>query len=153
METGLLHTHSFLRWVILALLLIALYRHFTAGARVFNATDKKIGLVLLICCDVMLLIGLYQYFTSKTWGWVSIKENGFGEVMKNAPQRFFAVEHIVLMLIAISLVHIGRGYAKKNIPDTLKHKRTSLFFGLALLIILISIPWPFREVGAGRGWF
>jgi uncharacterized membrane protein YphA (DoxX/SURF4 family) len=73
-------------------------------------------------------------------------------VMKNASLRFFAIEHMVGMLIAIILVHVGYGFSKKDIPDAMKHKRAILFYGLALLIILVFIPWPFRTVGAGRGW-
>lgn len=106
----------------------------------------------MISCDVMLLLGLYQWFTGSL-GLNAIKEFGFGEVMKTPMLRFFAVEHLAGMLIAIILVHVGRSYAKMNVADSVKHKRSLLFFGLALLIILISIPWPFREVGMGRHWF
>ena len=56
------------------------------------------------------------------------------------------------MILAILFLHIGYSYAKKDVGDTVKHKRAILYYGLALLIILIFIPWPFREVGAGRGW-
>lgn len=100
----------------------------------------------------MLLIGIYQWIAGN-WGLQSIQHNGMKEVMKNPTLRFFAIEHAVGMLIAIALIHIGRIYAKKHIPDAAKHKRTLLFFGLALLIIIVSLPWPFREAGAGRGWY
>ncbi len=110
------------------------------------------GLFLMICADVMLLVGLYQWITGP-WGLKSIQSNGMSVVMKNSVLRFFAVEHFIGMLIAIVLIHIGYTYSKKSITDTMKHKRTLLFYGLALLVILISIPWPFRAVGAGRAWF
>ncbi|MEO7983025.1 MAG: hypothetical protein ABI688_02980 [Bacteroidota bacterium] len=152
MYKGLLHLHSVLRWVILILLLLAIYKSFVDRNRTFTPGHKKTGLFLMICCDVMLLLGLYQWFTGN-WGLKSIQQNGIGVVMKNAVLRFYAVEHITAMLIAIILVHVGYSYSKKNIPDPVKHKRTLLYFGLALLIILISIPWPFRMVGAGRTWF
>lgn len=154
MEKGLLDLHNLLRWVVLILLLAAIYKSFTAGkAKPFTTSDNKIGLFLMIACDIMLLLGLYQWFTGPR-GLKMIQgiEGGISEVMKNKFDRFWAVEHFAGMLIAIILVHIGRAYAKKNIPDMMKHKRTLLFFGLALLIILISIPWPFRE-GIGRPWF
>jgi hypothetical protein len=57
------------------------------------------------------------------------------------------------MLIAIILIHIGKMQSKRNITDRAKHKRTFIFYLVALLVILASIPWPFREVGADRGWF
>ena len=153
MDKGLLHLHSFLRWVILILLLVAIYKSFTDRNKAYTPGHKKTGMFLMICADIMLLLGLYQWFTGKTWGLISIKERGFSAVMKDSVARFFAVEHLIGMLIAIVLIHVGYSYAKKNVPDSIKHKRALLFYGLALLIILISIPWPFRAVGAGRAWF
>lgn len=152
MDKGLLHLHSFLRWVILILLLYALYKSFADRHKAYTAGHKKTGLFLMICCDVMLLVGLYQWFTGP-WGLKNIQNFGMSSIMKTPGLRFFAVEHITAMIIAIIFVHLGYSYSKKNVPDAQKHKRTLLYFGLALLIILISIPWPFRAVGAGRAWF
>jgi hypothetical protein len=152
MYNGLLHLHSVLRWIILILLLVALYKNFADRNGAFTATHRKTGLFLMISADIMLLLGLYQWFTG-TWGLQSIKLNGFGEVMKNSTLRFYAIEHTTGMLIAIILIHLGYSFGKKAVPDAQKHKRILLYFGLALLIILISIPWPFRTVGLGRHWF
>lgn len=153
MYKGMLHLHSVLRWAILILILIAVYRSFADRNKPFTAGHRKNGLALMICADIMLLVGLYQWFTSEKWGLNSIKQNGMSVVMKNATLRFYAVEHISAMIVAIILIHVGYGYSKKELPDAVKHKRTLLFYGLSLLIILISIPWPFRIVGAGRAWF
>jgi hypothetical protein len=151
MYNGLLHLHSVLRWVILILLLVALVRSFADRNKAFSAGHRKTALFTMIAADIMFLIGIYQWIAGP-WGLKSIQDNGMSNVMKNASLRFFAVEHFLGMLIAISLIHIGYDYTKKNVPDETKHKRILLFFGLALLIILISIPWPFRTVGAGRTW-
>lgn len=154
MYTGLLHLHSFGRYILLLLLLIVFFRSMTAGNRPFTAGDKRLGLFTMTVADIMLLVGLIQWYAGN-WGYKQIEAHGgsMGELMKDPVPRFFAIEHFAGMIIAIILIHIGRGYAKKNIPDKTKHIRTVVFFGLALLIILISIPWPFRAVGAGRGWF
>ena len=152
MYTGMLHLHSFLRWVILLLLIIVVIRSMTAGKRPFNAADKRFGLFTLIACDTMLLVGLYLWLTG-AYGLHTFQNQPMKDIMANKVMRFFSVEHFTEMIIAIILVHVGRAMAKKNLPDAVKHRRTLIFFGLALLIILISIPWPFREVGAGRGWF
>lgn len=152
MYNGLLHLHSVLRWLILILLLVALYKSFVDRAKSFGTPHRKTGMVLMICADIMLLLGLYQWFTGD-WGLKSIQNNGMSVVMKNSGLRFFAIEHLTGMLIAIILIHLGYSYAKKDVPDAVKHKRTLLFYGLALLIILIVIPWPFRNVGLGRAWF
>jgi hypothetical protein len=152
MYTGMLHFHSVLRWVILILLLLALYKSFADRKNAFTPGHKKTGLFLMIACDIMLLVGVYQWITGP-WGLKNIQISGMSTVMKNSVSRFFAIEHTIGMLIAIILVHIGYSFSKKNIPDTIKHKRALVFYGLALLVILISIPWPFRAVGAGRTWF
>jgi hypothetical protein len=152
MYTGMLHLHSFLRWVILILLVVAIFKSFFDRAKPFTLTHKRIGMFLVISCDLIFLIGLYQWFAGP-WGLKNIRAQGMGKVMENPVERFFAIEHALAMLVAIVLVHIGRSYAKKDINDTTKHFRTLLFYGIALLIILVSVPWPFRLVGAGRHWF
>ncbi len=152
MDKGLLHLHSFLRWIILILLLVAIYKSFTDRNKAFTLGHKKTGMFLMICADIMLLLGLYQWITGP-WGLKSIQANGMSGVMKNSVLRFFAIEHLIGMLIAIILIHVGYSYSKKNIPDAVKHKKVLIFFGIALLVILISIPWPFRLVGSGRAWF
>jgi hypothetical protein len=152
MYKGMLHLHSFLRWAILILLLVAIYKSYADRNKAFTPGHKKSGLFLMICADLMLLVGLYQWFTGP-WGLKSIQTNGMKAVMKDSISRFFAIEHFIGMFIGIVLIHIGYSYAKKNIPDAVKHKRAILFYGLALLIILVFIPWPFRTVGSGRTWF
>lgn len=145
MYTGLLHLHSLLRWVILILLLVGIYQSFTK-----NKGLQKVSLFLLISAHITLLLGLYQWIFSKTVGLKVLIENmgGMGNVMKNSFSRFWAVEHFAGMLIAIVLITIARGKAKKDNFDAAKW-----LYLIALVLILASVPWPFREVGAGRTWF
>lgn len=151
MYQGMLHLHSVLRWVILILLLVAIYKSIADRKKPFTAGHRKTGLFLLISADLMFLIGLYQWIFGDL-GLKSIRENGMSVVMKDNVLRFFAVEHFVGMLIAIIMIHIGYSYAKRKVEDSVKHKRAILYYGLALLLILIFIPWPFRDVGVGRTW-
>lgn len=146
----MLHAHSGLRWVVLILLLLAIFRHATAGDKPYG---RKNGLLLTISADIMLLIGIYLYFASTAWGYVSFQGRSFGEVMKDPVARFFAVEHLAGMIIAIALLHVGKAQGKKNIPDAARHRRALIFYVISLLLMLASVPWPFRMVGAGRGWF
>lgn len=146
------HLHSVGRWIVLVLLLVAIFKSATAGNRPYVKSDNTIGLLLTIFSDLMLLIGIYLWFAGP-WGYKQIAASGMGEVMKNGVSRFFAVEHNIGMLIAIALIHIGKAQGKKSMPDRLKHRRMAIFYVIALLVILLSIPWPFRAAGAGRGWF
>ncbi|ANE50300.1 hypothetical protein [Flavisolibacter tropicus] len=152
MYTGLLHLHSFGRWIVLILLLVAIFKSATAGNRPFEKSDRTVGLLLTIFADIMLLVGIALWFMG-AWGYQNISNRGMGEVMGDPVSRFFAVEHTIGMLVAIVLLHIGKAQSKKSIPDSAKHKRTFIFYLIALLIVLASIPWPIREIGAGRGWF
>lgn len=146
MYQGLLHLHNVGRWVIIILLLLAIFKSITSktGNKPFTSGDKKTGLFLMIAAHLMLLIGLYQWFAGP--GLEGIQSMGMKNVMKNATARFWSVEHPVGMLIAIIFITIGRGSAKKNISDRSKHTRSFWYYFLALIIIIASVPWPFREV-------
>ena len=153
MYQGLLHLHNILRWVILILLLIALFRHLAGmnGNRPYNSGDKKVGLFLMISAHITLLIGLYQWIVGPV-GLETIQTMGMGAAMKDSVSRFWAVEHLLGMLIGITLITIGKGVGKKNLSDRTKHRKTFWFYFIALLVIIASVPWPFRE-GIGRALF
>jgi phosphoglycerol transferase MdoB-like AlkP superfamily enzyme len=149
----LLHLHSIVRWIILLLLLIAIFNSLVAGQRPWIRTDARTGSILVIFADLMLLVGLAQwYFGSKGYKLIDAA-GGMGAAMKDSFTRFFAIEHPLMMLIAIIFIHIGKGQARKAISDKAKHKRTVIFYLIALIIILAMIPWPFRQVGVGSGWY
>lgn len=149
---AMLHAHSIGRWIVLLLLLFAIFNSLLAGNRPFIKSDNRLGLILTIFADLMLLIGIYLYFVGpKGYKIFANYGNDFSSLMKNGPDRFYAVEHMAGMLIAIILIHIGKAQARRPIGDRAKHRRSLLFYFLALLIILVSIPWPFRLV-AGH-WY
>lgn len=134
MYNGILHLHNLLRWIILILLIVNLVNVFGGKKNV------KLSLYLMISAHVMLVIGLYQYIAGDL-GMATLKAAGMGQVMKNAAARYWAVEHITGMVIAIVLITLGHGRVKRD-ADT---KKAKLYFSLALLLILLMMPWPFRE--------
>ncbi len=154
MYTGLLHLHSTLRWILLVLLVVLLIRSIMgrSGNLPFNAQDRKLSLWLTITAHLQLLIGLYQYF-SGAWGIKMLDNMAMGEVMKNKMARFFVIEHFVGMLAAIVLITIASAYTKKSVEDKVKWNRLASLYGIAFLLLMACIPWPFREVGFGRTWF
>ena len=146
MYSGLVHAHSGLRWLVLLFLIIALVKGVSGwmNNKAYTEGDRKMALFALIFTHVQLLLGLWLYFISPK---VSFEE-GF---MKMPMLRFFSVEHMSMMLIAIILITIGYSTAKRAATGLAKHKKIAIFYGLGLLIMLLSIPWPFR--GLGAGWF
>lgn len=150
--SAMLHVHSAGRWVVLLLLLFAILNSLIAGKRPYIRTDNRLGLLLIIAADLMILVGIYLWFVGP-WGYKLIEQNGMSAVMKDAGLRFFAVEHLAGMLIAVVLIHIGKAQGRKAISDKAKHRRTMIFYLIALLIIIASIPWPVREIFQDRGWY
>ena len=153
MVQGLLHLHNIMRWVVLLFALLAIFKSLGGmnGGKTFTPGNRRTALFFMISCDIQLLIGLALYFMGP-WGIKNIQNQGMGAVMKDATSRFFAVEHNTGMLIAIILVHIGYSAIKKYIPDSAKFKKLFWFSTIALLIMLLTIPWPFREM-IGRPLF
>jgi len=150
--SAMLHAHSVGRWIVLILLLFAIINSLLAGNRPYIKSDNRLGLLLTIFADLMLLIGVYLYFAGPL-GYQVIESKGMSAAMKDPYNRFFVVEHLIGMLIAIILIHIGKAQGRRPIGDRAKHRRTMIFYLVALLIILASIPWPFREIFQTRGWF
>jgi len=142
MYNGLLGLHSLLRWIILLLLIINLFRSLVNADSPFTEYDKKWNLRLLIFTHVNIVLGLYQYFFGEK-GFTFFTQFG-AAVMKDSYMRFWAVEHITGMIIAVVLITISRSVAKKDIPAIKKNKRLATLYIIALIIILASIPWPFR---------
>jgi len=117
----------------------------------FTNGDKKIGLFLMISAHITFLIGVYQWIAG-AMGLKMIDAAGMSVVMKDSVARFWAIEHPVGMLIAIILITLGRRQSKAPISDGAKHKRTFWYYLIALIIIIGTVPWPFRE-GIARPLF
>jgi uncharacterized membrane protein YphA (DoxX/SURF4 family) len=148
----ILPIHNILRWAVLLFGVWTLLNAVTGvlHKRNYTGTDNKANLFFMISCDIQLLVGLILYFNG-AW-FESLKANAKA-VMGNAGPRFFAVEHVLMMIIAWLLVHVGRSMVKRSDIDAQKHKRSLIYFGIALVIILAMIPWPFRQAGIARQWF
>jgi hypothetical protein len=69
--------------------------------------------------------------------------------MKNAETRYWGVEHLFGMVIAIALIQYGRIASKKAALDSTKHRKALIWFTIGLILILVNIPWPWKEIGRG----
>ncbi len=147
MYNGLLHLHNLMRWVILILLIIALINAITGilNRRQFTAGNRKVALFTMIAAHITLLIGLYQWVVGPL-GLKAIQQSGMAVIMKDSVARFWAVEHFTGMLIGIILITVANSTGKKNISPEKKHKKMAWLYFIALVAILASVPWPFREV-------
>ncbi len=132
--------HSYWAYIVLAMLLFSVINAFIGVSKNKKFTDKdlRIGLFTLIVSHIQLLIGLGWYFMSPAYK--ALKTNG-GEIMKDAGTRLLAIEHPLMMIVAIVLITIGWSKHKKKTTDTAKFKTFTVFYGIALLLVLSRIPW------------
>jgi hypothetical protein len=147
MDTGLLHLHNLLRWVILILLVASIVKSYSGWQRkkLFTAGDKKLWLFTMIAAHITLLVGLYQWLFGR-YGLISKGVPEGTHIMKDKFYRFFLVEHPTGMIISIILITLGYGMSKKPVSDETKFRKAFWYFFLALLVILATVPWPFRQV-------
>jgi cation transport ATPase len=132
------------------LLLISIIKAFNGWGlkKTYTGGDRKLALFTVISAHLQLVIGLVLYFISPA---VKNALADMGKAMSDTAQRFWAVEHISMMLLAIILITVGSVRAKKQATDEAKHKQIAVFFLIALAIIFIAIPWPWKTE-LGRGW-
>jgi hypothetical protein len=141
MYTGLLHTHNLFRWLVLlaAVFAIALALAGWLGKKPWTKKDNMAGLLFTIFVDIQFVIGMILYLFVSPFTKAAFAD--FGAAMKNSVLRFYAVEHILLMVAALVLVHIGKVKAKKEIVAWKKHRTAAIWYGIAFILILAGIPW------------
>jgi membrane-associated HD superfamily phosphohydrolase len=146
MYAALLHTHSLLRFIVLLLLIGVVVNSFLGmtSKKPFGKLDNLLGLSLFSVTHTQLLVGLALYFSSSFVVFSS-------DTMKDASLRYWTVEHITLMLVAIALITVARITAKKMTDDAARHKRMFVFNALALVIILMAIAMSQRGFFAITG--
>ena len=133
--------HSYWAYIVLLILIFAVINAIIGltSKKEFQAKDLRISLFVLIASHIQLIIGFIAYYTSTFYE--SMRTMGMGEVMKNSELRKPLVEHPALIIIAIVLITIGFSKHKKKTTDAAKFKTITIFYGIALLLILGVIPW------------
>jgi hypothetical protein len=139
MYTGLLHLHSVLRYAVLILVLLSIFQAIAAGDKPYSAANKKVNLFALISAHTQLLLGLGLYFMSPNVDFSRMSEPTF---------RYWNVEHISMMIIAIVLITVGYSKSKKALKAKAKHRAIYIYYTLAIVIVLLAIftmkdrnPW------------
>jgi hypothetical protein len=113
--------------------------------RIFSSMDNLLGTTLMIAMHLQLLMGLLLYFIYSPKTTYAMAH--FGEAMKDGKLRYFAVEHGFVMILAIGLAQTGRILVHKTHDPKLKHKRSFIYFAIAMLLILIMVPFGNSQQG------
>lgn len=141
------HAHSGLRWLVLALLVGAVFNAFKGwkGHFAFSSKHKKFYLLAMLMLHIQVFVGLLAYYI-----------NFGGKVnygaLSDPIRRFFTIDHLFFMLAATVFISLGFRWSKKTKEDTARFKIIFSTYLIGLVLILAGIPWPFRGLGVS-GWF
>ncbi len=136
-----LYLHSGLRYIVLLLLLAAIIRAWAdwLGKKPYSEGKRKLNLFTMISLHTQLLIGFVLYFLSP---YVQFNSG----TMKVHDTRYWTVEHLTAMIIAIAIVTIGHSRSKKAALPEGKHKAIAIFYTLGLVIIIATILMSKRSL-------
>lgn len=142
--------HSYTRWAVLLSLLFALYRSYVGwqDGRPFTGMDHRARVLAVTISHLQLLLGFWLYFVSPVanafWSW-----SGGDRPLE---LTFFGILHLTIMSIAIGVLTVGSAVAKRAMTDAQKFRALVIYFSVALLLMLVAVPWPFSPLAA-RPWF
>lgn len=125
------NVHSGWRYVVILLLLAAFVTAVSGftGKKAFTEGNRKLAVFALISSHIQLILGLLLYFM-----------NDWYKMHSSVPSnRYWKMEHIAMMIIAIILITVGNAKSKKAVDAVAKYKNIFVFFGFALLIITVAI--------------
>lgn len=136
MLTGFLHMHSFMAYIVLATIIIAVVVALMnlIGNKEYTNGHRKIYLFGMLAGHIQLLIGILLYIVEGRYAVI-------GESMKDADSRLLALEHPLMMLIALVLITIMHKKSKKADGSAAKHKAIVIGYGIGLILILSRLPW------------
>ena len=141
MYSFLKYLHSGLRYIVLILVVLAVIQALLGwlGKNNYTKGNKLLYLFALISAHVQLLVGLVLYFVSPLVEFNSA-------AMKDNTIRYWTVEHISMMIIAIVLITIGYSRSKRAVLPEKKHFNIFLFYGIAILIVIITLIMSHRGI-------
>ena len=143
MYSTLFGLHSGLRYIVLLLLAAAILLSLIGlfGKKPYSEMNRKVNLFAMISTHTQFLVGLILYFFSPM-----VNYSNIADAMSNATTRYWTVEHSVMMLFAIVLITVGHSRSKKAKDAVNKHRAIALYYGLAVLVILVAIYQSGRPI-------
>jgi hypothetical protein len=139
--------HSYLRWLIVLVVLLLLVRSAIGWARSadWGEPDERLHAIFIALLDTQFTLGIVLYLFLSPISAAFFAQPGIG--MKEPVLRFFGMEHPLAMILAVSIAHVGRARSKKALTPQLRQRRVCTSTLVVLLLIAVSIPWPFLRHG------
>jgi hypothetical protein len=143
-----LAAHNIIRWFALIVGIVIAVLSFLGWFRKqeWSERDRKWGVYYTIAMDIQLLLGLLLYFIFSPLTRLAFQD--FGAAMSNSGLRFFAIEHSLVMLLAVVFAHLGSALSKKAPDSAGKYKRAAIWYTLSVLLLIVGMPW-FRPLLPG----
>lgn len=141
MYSILLLVHSWLRWAVIIIAIIAIYQSFVGwrSKKVYTSANDRVNVAFISVLHIQLLLGLLLYFFLSPITQAAMQD--FKSAMKNDILRFWAIEHMILMFVGVTVAQIGRVVSKKSPDPVTKHKKIFIYFTIAIILILAGVPW------------
>lgn len=138
MLTGLLHTHSMLRYIVVLLAIVLIISAIIGllSKKPSAIFSLKLAKYLVILTHIQLLLGFSLYLSLNYHNLLKDMAN----TMSNADLRWKAIEHLVTMLFAVVLITLGNARAKRAITSQKVFSNHLIFIGIALILIFLGIP-------------
>lgn len=142
--------HNLVRWVVIGVGAWAVLRAWRGWLRTLPWTvrDAQAARLFLGVLDVQLVLGLLLYAVLSP-----VTRRAFqdpGTAMRDAPVRYFFVEHVAIMLAAIAIAHIGIAKVRRQSSDSGRFQTAALWLGVALAVLVGFLPWA-RPLLPGSG--
>jgi hypothetical protein len=140
MYTGILAMHSWVRWLALIAGVGATLAALRNDSGNTNSAADRWGMIMVTALDLQMLLGLILYFALSPFTVQAMQD--FGAAMRTPQLRFWAVEHLTMMIAAVILTHVGRVLSRKATTPSAKRMRMLICYGLATLLMFAGTPWP-----------
>ncbi len=136
-----LSIHNVVRWLVLGAALFALFRSLSGwrAREAWTPSAAGAGRIYVILMDVQLLIGILLYAVLSPVTRQAFADMGAAMAVREL--RFFVVEHLLLMFLAVAAAHMGKALAPRGASDALRWRRATLWYGLSLILMLAGMPW------------
>lgn len=143
----ILTIHSIVRWLVILTATIAFGRALSGllGKKTWSALDDQWDRIFLDVLDIQVAAGGILYFFASPI--TAAVFRNLGVVAQNPALRYFTLDHALMMVLAMMAAHIGRNRSRNAADDRKKFQQAALWYGLAIVLILAAIPWPFLAVG------
>jgi len=136
-----LSIHHYLSWGVVLVLILAAGKAWKSllFKNRWTSTDTILASLLTVGADLQLLLGIVLYAALSPVTRQAF--NNFGAAIADPGIRFFAVEHIAMMVVAVIILYIVKSRVRKAQFNARKHRMSAIWYTVALALVLFSIPW------------